>query len=187
MKHPNKTSTYFIIVALTTLISCGQNQDGKKSKTSTDTFTTETALKDSVVKKGNVTTTISTDINKLGKILDFKIYKPTKVKFKYTYIDNSGQNERLSVPGPSEYYLQAILYFDSLTFEKYLDYDRHADYPSPNFNKDEFQFDWLDKEILTELNDSSENYRGHPDFFFGTTNGKYWYLDKKILISKWSN
>jgi hypothetical protein len=187
MRRPKNISTYFIIVALTTMFSCGQHQDTNQSITPTDTVTAEIALKDSVVKNGNVTTTISTDIGKLGQLLDFKTYRPTKVKFKYTFIDNSGQNQRISVPGPSDYSLQTILYFDSLTFEKFLDYDRNADYPSPNYNKDEFKFDWLDKEIMDELNNSKENYHGHPNFFFGATNSKAWYLDKKILISKWTN
>jgi hypothetical protein len=187
MRRPHNISTFFILVALTTMVSCGQRQDRKQSDTSNETVTNEVTLKDSVVKNGNVTTTISTDINKLGQLLDFKTYKPTKVKFKYTFIDNSGQNQRVSVPGPSDYSLQAILYFDSLTFEKFLEYDRKANYPSPNCNKDEFKFDWLDKGIIEELNNSKENYHGHPNFFFGPTNSKAWYLDRKILISKWTN
>jgi len=169
------------------MVSCGQKQDGKESNTSTDTLTTEKTVKDSIINNGNITTTISTDIDKLGQLLDFKTYKPTKVKFKYVAIDNSRQNDRLSVPGPSDYSLQALLYFDSLTYEKFLDYDRNANYPSPNYNQDEFKFDWLDKEIMQELDNSNENHHGHPDFFFGTTNGKSWYLDKKILITEWTN
>lgn len=169
------------------MISCGQNQESGKKYNSNDNQTTAQVFKDSVIKNGNITTTISTDIEKLGQLLNFKTYKPTKVKFKYTFIDNTGQNKRLSVPGPSDYSLQALLYFDSLTFEKFIDYDRNADYPSPNYNREEFKFDWLDKEILNELNNSKENYHGHPNFFFGTTNAKAWYLDKKILISKWTN
>ncbi len=169
------------------MVSCRQNENKEKNVNPIDNLTTSIISKDSVIKNGNVTAAISTNIEKLGQLLDFKTYKPAKVKFNYTAIDNSGQNQRLSVPGPSDYSLQALLYFDSLTFEKFLNYDRNADYPSPNYSRDEFKFDWLDKEILTELNNSKENYHGHPDFFFGTTNGKLWYLDKKILISKWTN
>ena len=187
MRQPNNISTYLIIVALTSMFSCRQNQDTGKNDNSKDNPTTTVVSKDSVIKNGNLTTIISTDIEKLGRLLNFKSYKPTKVKFKYTFIDNTGQNERLSVPGPSDYSLQALLYFDSMTFEKFLDYDRNADYPSPNYNKDEFKFDWLDKEVLRELDNSKENYHGHPNFFFRTTNSKAWYLNKKILISKWTN
>jgi len=141
---------------------------------------------DTTFVEGNVTTTISTSIEQLGRFLDFKTYKPVRVRYKYVFIDNSGQHERIAVPGPSDYTLQALLYFDSLTFEKFRDHDRYADYPSPGYNKSEFMFDWLDKDILTELENSKPNYHGHPDFFF-SSKGKAWYLHRKILISKWTN
>lgn len=138
---------------------------------------------DTTLVDGNSQTTISTDIEQLGKLLDFKTLKPVRVKYKYVFIDNSGRNERLSVSGPSDYSLQALLYFDSLTFEKFYEFDRHADYSSPNYDKSEFNFDWLDKDIRIELESSTSNYHGHPDFFFGSK-GKSWYLDRKILLSK---
>jgi len=187
MRRPFNISTILSLAILTSILSCGQKQDEKQTISSADTTKVARTLKDTTYVNGNVTTTISTDIDKLAKLLDFKTYKPTKVKFKYVFIDNSGQNKRMSVPGPSDYSLQALMYFDSLTFEKFYDFDRHADYSSPNYTKEEFKFDWLDKEILTELEDSNPYYHGHPDFFFGTTNGKSWYLDKKILIQKWTN
>lgn len=169
------------------MISCSQNQDSSKKDNSGDNQKSTVVSKDSVVKDGNITTTFSTDIDKLGLLLDFKTYKPTKVKFRYVFIDNSGQDQRISIPGPSDYSLQALLYFDSMTFEKLLDYDRDTIYSPPNFDKEEFEFDWLDKEVKKELSGSKENYHGHPDFFFGTTNSKVWYLDRKILLSKWTN
>jgi hypothetical protein len=141
-----------------------------------------------VVKSKNVTETISTDIDKLGKLLDFSTYKPTSVKFKYTYIDNSGPNKRISVPGPSDYSLEALLYFDTVTMEKFYEFDRNTEYDAPNFKKEEFNFDWLPNDIREELLNSNPNYHGHPDFFFGTgDNGKSWYLENKILIRKHTN
>ena len=184
MTQPSKISTVLVLTILTILFSCGQRQEKKQVTSSINSIQPE---KDTTFVIGNRTTTISTDIEKLSKLLDFKTYKPTRAKYKYVFIDNSGQNKRLSVPGPSDYLLQAVLYFDSLTFEKFYDFDRHADYSSPNYNKEDFKFDWLDKQTLNELNNSNKNYHGHPDFFFGKTNGKSWYLDKKILIQKWSN
>ncbi|WP_157503121.1 hypothetical protein [Mangrovimonas xylaniphaga] len=135
----------------------------------------------------NITETISTDIDTLGALLDFSTYRPTKVKFKYTYIDNSGQNNRISVPGPSDNLLEAILHFDTITMETFYEFDRNADYDTPNFNKEEFNFNWLPKDIQKELLDSNPNYHGHPDFFFGTNHyGKSWYLKNKILIKYYS-
>ncbi|WP_300570392.1 hypothetical protein [Flavobacterium sp.] len=177
MRRASCILTYCIIIVLTILISCGKNQNEKESDTETDSITV----------KDNVSTTISTDIDKLGKILDFETYKPTKVKFKYTLIDNSGQNKRLSTPGPSDYSLEALLYFDAETFEKFYEFDRYADYPSPEYNREEFKFEWLDKEILLELENSNKDYEGHPDFFFTEVNGKSWYLDGKILLKTSSN
>lgn len=186
MRSQNNISTYFLIVILTTIVSCGQKQNKEQNQNKIDYVSSTVVSKDSVIKNGNKTTILSTDIEKIRQLLDFKTYKPTNVKFKYTVIDNSGQNQRLTVPGPSDYSLQAILYFDSLTFEKFLDFDRNADYQSPNYKIDEFKFDWLENTILTELNNSNDNYHGHPDFFF-KSKGKAWYLHRKIVISKITN
>lgn len=161
-------------------------KDGFGATVTTNFPDTVSTTQDTTFINGNITTTISTDIEQLSKLLDFKIHKPIRVKYKYVLIDNSGQHERLTVPGPSDYSLQALLYFDSLTMEKFHDFDRYADYPSPNYDKSEFKFDWLDKDILTELENSNPNYHGHPDFFF-KSRGKAWYLYRKILISKWTN
>ncbi|MGX7668740.1 hypothetical protein [Flavobacterium pedocola] len=171
----------YIIFLFTTLISCKQNQSESGNVVISKNGN------DSIVENGNITTIYSTDIKKLEKLLNLKDYKPTKVKFKYTFIDNSGQNERLSVPGPSDYSIEALLYFDSKTFEKFYAFDKTADYPSPNYQLEDFRFDWLDKEILAELLNSDKNYHGHPDFFFDTINGQSWYLDNKILITEFTN
>ncbi len=163
------TLTGLIVFILTT---CNQTpKDTKQSKVIT--------VNDSVKTEGNKTVIFSTDIDKLGKILDFKTYKPSKVKFKYTYIDNSGGNQRVSVPGPSDSFLEAILYFDSATFGKMQDYAHNN---SSDCNKEIFKFSWLDKTIAEELNSSVSDCRGHSDLFFGTSTGKAWYLDNKILF-----
>ncbi len=161
-----------IIVVPLFLLSCNQTRKNEP----------ELKKENTVVEK-NIKKTVSEDIIELEKILDFSKYKPKQVKFKYTFIDNSGQNERLTVSGPSDYYLEALLYVDSLTMEKFDEFDRNAEYDSPNLRKEEFEFDWLPKEVLEELINSSPKYKGHPEFFFGTgKNGKAWYLKNKILI-----
>jgi hypothetical protein len=154
----------------------------------TDKVSEEIVKNDSTETSKNVAKTILTDIDKLGKLLDFSTYKPTAVEFKYTSMDNSGHNDRISVPGPSDYFLEALLYFDSTTMEKFFEFDRYAEYDAPNFKKEEFNFDWLSDEVQKELMNSNPKYHGHPDFFFGTqANGKSWYLGNKILIKKHSN
>lgn len=166
-----KISYLFIIGAL--VCSCDQNNDRQESET---------------IKKDNSSTTISTDIEKLAKLIDIKTYKPTKVKFKYTLIDNSVQNERITVPGPSDIDLQAILYFDSTTFKKLKTTFFNTDYQAPNYIKQSFDFDWLDKDIKVELFASDTIYHGHPDYFFGLgQSGKLWLLDSKLLLIKSTN
>jgi hypothetical protein len=170
------------LIASATLASCSD-----PDQTTSKTISNSSSSKDSVKIVGNTTSTISTEINLLIKLLDFSVYKPTSVKFKYSVIDNSGQNQRLSTPGPSDWTLQALLCFDSLTFSKITTITKNTDYQDPNYNKQEFRFDWLDKQTLDELNSTKENYHGTPDFFFASTNSKAWYLNKKILIIKWTN
>ena len=146
------------------------------------------------IKNGNVSTTISTDTSKLGQLLDIKTYKPTSVKFKYVFTDNSGQNERLTVPRPSDSYLEAILLFDTLTFKKL---ENAKAMNLPNFDKQDFNFDWLDKEVSNELLSYPDlNYHGHctcisPNcdvtLFNVGQRGGAWFLKNKVLIKKSSN
>jgi hypothetical protein len=136
---------------------------------------------DTTIYNGNHSMTYSTEIDKLGRLLDLKTYPPVKVEFKYFLIDNSGKNERLAVPGPSDFTLEALLYFDTLTFGKILEAGKVVDSAMPNYQKSEFRFDWLDADVLTWLEDSDPDYHGHPDFFFHSK-GKTWYLHNKILI-----
>jgi hypothetical protein len=160
----------FSIAMAIFLFSCGQRENKKDIETT---------------KYDNISTTVSTDTSKLSKLIDIDTYKPTSVKFKYVVIDNSGQNQRLSVPGPSDNYLEGILYFDTVTFKNLKATYFHVDYLSPNFDKTDFKFDWLDDDIKNELIKSDTNYHGHPDFSFGLGHsGKLWLLDNKLLLIK---
>lgn len=132
-------------------------------------------------KKGNISTTVSSSVEKLGKLIDLKKYKPTEVIYKHTVIDNSGKEDRISVPGPSDYSLQAVLYFDSATFESMLDVTRKADYEMTNYTSENFRFDFIPETVIDELNKSSKHYHGNRDLFFGS-GGKIWLLDKKLLL-----
>ena len=155
------------------LFSCGQHT----KETDKDT-----------VKEGNKSTTLSTDSARLSKIIDLTTYKPTHVKFKYIFIDNSGQNERLSIPGPSDSYLQAVLYFDTVTYRQLKTKYNHADFISPDYDRQDFNFEWLDTNARTELLQGDTNYHGHPDFFLGSgVNGKLWLMGNKVLLTKTPN
>ena len=81
-----------------------------------------------------------------------------------------------------------MLDFDAATFDKIAAGYKSAAYPSPNFDKKDFTFDWLDSDIRNELDKTDSAYKGSPDFLFGSDkNGGLWLLDKKILLIKFSN
>jgi hypothetical protein len=162
------TKLFLTFILTLSLLSCGQHNE----KTDSDT-----------VKDGNKSTTLSTDTAKLSRLVDIATFKPTHAKFKYIFIDNSGQNERLTVPGPSDSYLQAILYFDTVTFNQLKTKYFSADYSSPNYDRQDFNFDWLDPDIRKELLQQDTSYHGHPDYFLGLgVKGKLWLLDNKLLL-----
>jgi|SRR5215203_3531956 len=151
------------------MLSCGQQENTKE---------------DDTVTKGNISTTLSTDTTKLSRLINIKDYKPTSAKFKYVLADNSGKNERLTVPGPSDSHLQAILYFDKTTFQKLKTKYFSIDYTSPNYSQTEFSFDWLDEDVKDELMRSDTSYHGQQDYFLSLgQSGKLWFLNNKVLLS----
>ena len=167
------TKSILAITATLLLLSCGQKPEKTHSNISA---------------KDNISKTISTDTILLGRLINLENIKPTHAKFKYAFVDNSAKNKRLSVPGPSDSHLEAILYFDSTTFEKIKMTYKLADYTASNFDKQSFNFEWLDKNIKIELLNSDSSYHGHPDYFFGLgQSGKLWLLDGKLLLTKSTN
>lgn len=133
--------------------------------------------------KENTTTIFSTDTAKLATFLNLAVYKPTSATFSYTHIDNSAKNERLSIPGPSDSYLQAVLYFDSLTYRKIV-LRVKGDTAFVSGNRNEFLYSWLDPIEKNRLaNDSS--LRIHKDFIFG--GGTMCLSNGLVLVSRTSN
>jgi hypothetical protein len=164
-----KSIRLFILASI--LFSCTQKPAKKDSETTT---------------KANVSTTISTDTAKLATLINLKEFKPTHVKFKYVFIDNSGKNERLTVPSPSDSHLEAVLYFDEATFNKMRIKYFNTDYVSPAFDKNSFNFEWLDKDVKDELLKDDTGYHGDPDYVFGGA-CKLWLLNDKLLLTMTSN
>ena len=112
---------------------------------------------------------ISTDIQALGKQLDFKKYKPKSVAYK------AGEDEFSD--------LEAVLYFDSETFKKLQEEYAAIDYTAPGYKTADFNFSWLDENVKKELTESPKEYSGHPDMFFGENGvNKLWILNDKVLI-----
>lgn len=131
----------------------------------------------------NPTTLFSTDTAELAKFLDLTVYKPTRTTFHYTHFDNSAKNERLSIPGPSDSYLHAVLYFDSLTFKKIV-LRVKDDTAVVSTNKNEFLFSWLDP-IEKDRIPKDSSLHIHRDFIFG--GGAMCLTNGMVLISRTSN
>jgi hypothetical protein len=166
------TKLFLVFTGIFFLCGCGQHADKIEKDTK---------------KEGNKSTTISTDIVKLSGLIDIATYKPESVKFRYIFIDNSGKNERESVPGPSDSYLEAVLYFNNETFDQISKKYVNAAYPSLNFDRKDFNFEWLESTVKDELLKSDTLHHGHPDMLFKTGgNGKLWFLNNKILLKKFT-
>jgi hypothetical protein len=128
----------------------------------------------------------SSKISELEKLINLKQFRPEKVTFRYIFIDSTGQNDPDYLPELSQdNSLQAVLYFDSVTFRKMMAQSILMDYAFATHKKQTFNFEFLDEQVSEELRKSDEKtYHGHPDLFFGTNEGKLWILDRKILLSK---
>lgn len=158
----------FILLFLTLFyFSCGQ-------KNRTEEIDTETTV------VGNITTTISEDKEKLGKLINLKTYEPTSVKFKYQHIDNSGAKDR-SVPGPSDYYLQAVMQYDSATYNTMRNNYLNLSVELPNIKKEDFLFDWLDESTKNELTTAS-GFGALARYYTYAEKGKVWVMKNKILF-----
>ena len=79
MRSQNNISTYFLIVILTTIVSCGQKQNKEQNQNKIDYVSSTVVSKDSVIKNGNKTTILSTDIEKIRQLLASKQKLITKL------------------------------------------------------------------------------------------------------------
>lgn len=126
----------------------------------------------------------SKDITKLEKQLNLKPAQPDSVQYKLTINNNSFG----TVPGPSDYYLEAVLYYNDSIFKRIKEEYNNVDYNAPGFKKEAFNFKWLPENIKNELNTSPENYSGHPDLFFNRNRiTRLWLLKNKVLILSYTN
>jgi hypothetical protein len=136
-------------------------------------------------RQGNIYTTHSRDTARLSKLVNLRLYKPHAVEFHYTYIDNSGGDNFLSVPSPSDSYLEAVLYFDSATYSQLLKVCSDPPQESPTVNrvsKGDFVFNWLPAGVTEELLKSDSSYHNYTCAPFHRT--ALWLLDKKVLLRK---
>lgn len=169
MIYPSRYIALALVAAVFT--GCQRNQD-------------QTKLPPDTTRQGNIYTTHSRDTARLAKLIDLRTYKPTATEFHYIYIDNSGDGF-LSTAGPSDSYLQAVLYFDSATYSRLLKvcHDPPSDsLTTDRYQRDDFIFPWLAPAVLQELLESDSSYHNYTCAPFHHTT--LWLLDKKVLLRK---
>jgi len=155
MNHLNRI--FLLLTVMVILVACEQN-DTRKTKESAK------PVNDSAV---------------AVRLLDVSRYRPLNVFAKYQGPDISSLQKDTS----AHYNLEAVFLYDEHTFgtilEKYMD----AGFPKGNYNKEDFEFKWLDEPLKAELEAGNDNYKGNPDIFLGTNSrAQLWFLNKKILI-----
>jgi hypothetical protein len=164
----NQTAKIFFAIFFAALsFSCAESDAGKETT-------------------GNISTKISTDTSELGQLINLRSFKPRYAKFKYVHIDNSGQNDRISLPGPSDSYLEAILYFNDETYNRILQENLKLSQILTGRNTD-YEFDWLDQDIKTELSHSTLNECPATVFESTSLTGGCFTLNGKILLKLRTN
>lgn len=123
----------------------------------------------------------SENIKELSKHINLKRYKPLKVKWTY---EKQGGPSNSRVPGPSDYKLEAVLFFDKATIKELKEnYSLLSVSLLPNPTKDQYKFEWLDQKMINKLNYKNRiNY--HPTFFQkgNSMDGSFTIVDDEIVL-----
>lgn len=85
------------------------------------------------VKNQNKVSFISTSIDTLALLINLKAYPPKTAIYQYTLYDNSAKS-RLDISAPSDAYLEAILFYDTLP---------EINAVGQEVDKAMFEFNWL--------------------------------------------
>ncbi len=130
--------------------------------------------------KSNKKDTFSQDVDKLEKLINLDKFKPKKVKFLYKARGTS--SSRLSV-GPTDYSLEAVLYFDSQTTEEIKDEYSRVEKGFLSKSAKGLNFEWLSSDIRKLIN----SYEGkvYEPFLFrkaSLRNGEMIITNNEIVI-----
>ena len=126
-------------------------------------------------------TDFSRNIDSLAKYTNIEKYKPVNVMWKEVL--HGGKSDRMTVPGPTDYKLEAYLQFDRSTADKLKnDYNINSD--SNNIiSIEEFWFEWLPKDMLFKNKlDSSKIDTADPFFKSPLLNGNYIFINTNTIL-----
>ena len=138
-----------------------------------------------IVQEGNKTTVHSFEIDSLSELINLANFNPVKVEFHYVTIDNSGKNDRIPLPGPSDYLLQAVLHFDRLGMKEVIRAHNSNSIRKPVYHRNDLLFEWLNKDDKSDLNSIADSVFGSPAWMFGTrhlNHGGYIITKSKVFL-----
>ncbi len=128
---------------------------------------------------------VSTEKEKLKQLIALEQFNPISVQFSYRTAVPSDNTDRL--PGPTDYVLEAVLYFDNIN-------NVHRNACSPvkqaQCSRDYFDFTWMDYEIKKALMLTKSETKGYEATCFykgGLLHGSYYYLKDMILVRLFTN
>jgi hypothetical protein len=123
----------------------------------------------------------SENISELSRHINLKRYKPLKVKWIY---EKQGGPSNSRVPGPSDYKLEAVLFFDKATIKELKEnYSLLSVSLLPSPTKGQYKFEWLDQNIIKKLN--NKNLMNYNPYFFNngnTMDGSFTIVDDGIVL-----
>jgi hypothetical protein len=136
-------------------------------------------------KQGKNDFVISNDKKKLGEIIDLSTFSPFEVQF--LYAPKGKHDGRDLIPGPTDYRLEAVLYFK---IRDRVNRNGCSPVEQNQFSRDDFNFSWLSEEIKNELNKMPVDSKGNNAscFYKGVLmHGSCFYLGNKLLLLLFTN
>jgi NDP-sugar pyrophosphorylase family protein len=130
-------------------------------------------------KKSNKTEITSENTAELQNVLDISKFKPQKVKFQYTSYDNSSG----FIEGPSDYFLQAELFYDKNKIDSLKSSVDKIEADSQAISTYTFFNQWFDHKTAKDVENIQDELKIYEDFLYDT-NGKIILLENKILYKK---
>ena len=112
----------------------------------------------------------------INGFLNFNTYKPIAVEYELEQLGDGNI-------GPSDYKLEAVLYYDEATFIKLRDEYANTVHTTQDKSSKYFNFIWLPKAVKNELAKSPKAYTGHPGVILSSNpNCTLWFLKNKVLV-----
>jgi hypothetical protein len=128
---------------------------------------------------------VKKDKQEFEKIIDFSTMNPAKVQFVYAPMGK--HDDRDFVPGPTDYRLEAVLYFK---ISDRINRIGCSPFEQTQFSRDDFDFSWLSEETKNELREMPVDSRGNNAscFYKGVLmHGSCFYLHDRILLVLFTN